>query len=88
MSFLFAYLLLVNAIGALFMCLDKHYAKKHLRRIPEKTLFIIAAIGGSVGILVGMYVFRHKTKHLTFSIGVPVIIAAQLLLGFLLKGVC
>ena len=47
------------------------------RRIPEKTLFLIAAAGGSVGVLLGMYTFRHKTRHLSFVIGVPVILALQ-----------
>lgn len=48
------------------------------RRIPEKTLFLIAAAGGSVGVLLGMYAFRHKTRHLSFVIGVPVILALQI----------
>lgn len=57
--------------------------KRTKRRVPERTLFLIAALGGSVGVLAGMYVFRHKTRHLSFVLGVPAILAAQLLLIWL-----
>lgn len=75
------FLLLMNALGLLFMYLDKRYAKKHARRIPEATLLWVAALGGSVGSWVGMYGFRHKTKHLKFTVGIPVILALQLALA-------
>ncbi len=58
--------------------------KKPRRRIPEKTLFLIAALGGSPGVLAGMYLFRHKTKHKSFVFGVPLILAAQAALVWLL----
>ena len=51
--------------------------------MPERTLFLIAALGGSLGVLLGMYTFRHKTKHWYFVVGVPAILAAQLALGWL-----
>jgi uncharacterized membrane protein YsdA (DUF1294 family) len=78
------YLLLINAIGFFIMLVDKRKAIKNRWRIPEKTLFLIALAGGSVGALVGMYCFRHKTKHKSFTIGIPAILILQLsLLVFL-----
>lgn len=79
------YLLLVNALGLILMLADKHKARKNLWRIPEATLMTVAAIGGSIGCLLGMNAFRHKTKHLKFTIGIPVIIVCQILLAVLLK---
>ena len=74
-------LLLMNALGFILMCVDKHLAKKHRRRIPEATLMWVAALGGSVGSLVGMYLVRHKTKHPKFYIGIPLLLIAQLALA-------
>ena len=78
------YLLIVNALGFLLMLVDKRKAQKNLWRIPESTLFLIAAIGGSIGSLAGMYKFRHKTKHWQFVIGMPAILILQLALVYLL----
>ena len=66
------------------MLADKYKARKKLWRIPEATLFSTAVIGGSLGILIGMYCARHKTKHLSFNLGIPVILAIQLVLSVLL----
>ena len=77
MKFLLWYLLIINALGFALMLADKLKAKKKKWRIPEKTLLGVAAIGGSIGSLLGMYAFRHKTKHPKFTIGVPVILALQ-----------
>ena len=74
------YLLLINAIACLLMLADKLKAKKNLWRIPESTLLLSAALGGSVGALIGMYTFRHKTKHLKFTLGIPAIFIAQIAL--------
>ena len=71
------YLLIVNAIAFILMLADKRMAQKNLWRIPEATLLMSAAIGGSIGSLAGMYTFRHKTKHLKFTLGVPAILIAQ-----------
>ena len=71
------YLLLINAAGFLLMLVDKFKAKKNLWRIPEKTLFLVAALGGSAGSLLGMYLVRHKTQHLIFTLGMPLILALQ-----------
>ena len=85
MRLLFLYLLIMNATGFISMLADKHKAKKKLWRIPEATLLAIAALGGSIGSLVGMYAFRHKTKHLKFTLGIPAILIGQLLLAWLLS---
>jgi uncharacterized membrane protein YsdA (DUF1294 family) len=79
--FITAYLLAVNLAGFGFMRTDKIRAKQKKYRIPERRLFITAIIGGSVGILAGMQVYRHKTKHATFNIGIPVILALQMVLA-------
>jgi len=75
---LLVYLFIVNALGFTLMLADKHKAKKNLWRIPEATLMGVAAIGGSFGSLLGMYLVRHKTKHLKFTLGIPVILAVQI----------
>jgi len=72
------YLLLINAAGFLLMLADKHKARKKLWRIPEATLLLIAVFGGSIGSLLGIYTFRHKTRHLKFTVGIPVILAVQI----------
>ncbi len=82
---LLIYFLIINVIGFFLMGIDKLRAKKQVWRVPEKTLFIIALIGGSVGTNIGMYVFRHKTKHWYFVIGMPLILIAQIALGLWLK---
>jgi uncharacterized membrane protein YsdA (DUF1294 family) len=69
------YLLIVNALGFLLMLVDKRKAQKNLWRIPEATLFLMAAIGGSIGSIAGMYKFRHKTKHNSFAFGFPLLAA-------------
>ena len=63
------------------MLADKEKAKERLRRIPEATLLTVAALGGSIGCLAGMKVFHHKTRKPKFYIGIPVILALQLILG-------
>lgn len=75
------YLLIINAVAFLLMLVDKLKAKKHLWRIPEATLIASALMGGSVGALLGMYTVRHKTKHKKFTVGIPLILAAQIALA-------
>ena len=77
---LLVYLFIINAVGFAVMLADKYKAKKNLWRIPEATLLSIAVIGGSIGVYAGMRLFRHKTLHLKFSIGVPIILAIQIIL--------
>ena len=77
---LLVYLLVINVVGFLLMGIDKLRAKNQVWRVPEKTLFLMALIGGSIGTNVGMYVFRHKTKHWYFVIGMPLILIVQIAL--------
>lgn len=71
------YLIILNLAGFCLMGLDKYKAKKHLWRIPEKTLFLASLLGGSAGTLAGMYFFHHKTKHWYFVAGMPAILLVQ-----------
>ena len=80
MKLLLIYLLLINAAGFALMLADKYKAKKNLWRIPEATLLGVALLGGSLGCLLGMHIARHKTKHIKFSVGLPLIFLAQALL--------
>ena len=80
------YLILMNAAAFLLMLVDKQKAKKKKWRIPEATLMGVAALGGSVGALAGMYTFRHKTKHAKFTVGIPVILILQIALAVFLIG--
>ena len=75
------YLLIVNAIAFILMLADKRKAIKNRWRIPERTLMLYAVFGGSIGALLGMYTFRHKTKHLKFTLGIPAILIAQISLA-------
>lgn len=72
------YLLAINVFTLILFGVDKLKAKKHLWRIPEATLLIMAGIGGSIGALSGMYLFHHKTMHKKFYIGVPAILLLQI----------
>ena len=83
MKLLLCYLLIINALSFLLMLVDKWRAKKNRWRIRESTLLIVAALGGSIGSLAGMYLFRHKTQHLKFTLGIPLILAAQCILAVL-----
>ena len=74
MDTLLIYLLTVNALAFVFMLADKRKAKKNAWRIPEATLMGLAAIGGSLGAWLGMVLFRHKTRHLKFSVGIPALL--------------
>ena len=79
-TLLIAYFVIVNIIGFALMGIDKHKAKKRAFRIPEATLFIVAIIGGSIGSILGMHIFRHKTRHWYFVYGMPFILAVQIIL--------
>lgn len=78
--FLIAFFSIINIIGFLIMGIDKLKARKRGFRVPEATLFLIALIGGAAGSLLGMYVFRHKTLHRKFTIGIPVILLLQIII--------
>ena len=81
MKYFLLYLLLINAAAFLLMLVDKLKAKKNRWRIPERTLIGSAVLGGSIGAILGMYTFRHKTRHLSFTLGMPAILIAQVALA-------
>ena len=80
MQLFFYSLIGINIFSFVLFGMDKYKARKGFRRIPEKTLVLIALCGGSIGALCGMRLFRHKTKHRLFTVGVPFILFLQMLL--------
>ena len=72
------YLMIINLISIIVCVLDKYSAKVGGRRVPEKTLFVLCLLGGSVGMYLTMRLIRHKTLHKRFMIGIPIIIIFQL----------
>lgn len=78
---LLIYLAAVNIAAFAVMGIDKARARRGRWRVPESTLFLMAVIGGSAGGLIGIYAFRHKTLHRSFTIGFPVILVLQLALA-------
>lgn len=81
------YFIIINLIGFFIMWLDKRKAKKGAWRIPEKTLFVITALGGGIGTIAGMYTFHHKTQKIQFVIGFPLITILEVItiIWFLVK---
>lgn len=75
------YLIVINLMAFLAMFIDKRKAKKGKRRIPEKTLFILVALGGGIGGIAGMYTFRHKTKKTRFVVGFPAILIFEIIVA-------
>ncbi len=73
MEFLIIWLVIINSLGFFIMGLDKRRARRQKYRIPESRLWFIALIGGSLGAWIGMNVFRHKTKHIQFAFGLPLL---------------
>ncbi len=78
MKYLLIYLIIINIVAFIVYAWDKRKAKKGVWRTPESTLLLLAAVGGSVGALLAMYMLRHKTNHKKFFLGVPAILIAQL----------
>lgn len=83
-NIMFFYLTFINVLGFALMGIDKQKARHKKWRIPEKTLFLTAILGGSIGSILGMQVFRHKTRHTAFVIGMPCILIIQIILAVLL----
>ena len=79
-AYLLALLAVMSVILFVLMGLDKGKARAGARRVPEKTLFLLALLGGAIGGTAGMFFFRHKTKHWYFRLGFPLLAAAQLAL--------
>lgn len=74
------WLLFLTVLTFILCAADKFAAKKQMRRVPEKTFFLLSALGGSIGMYAGMLTFRHKTQHWYFKYGIPAIIVAQVAL--------
>jgi uncharacterized membrane protein YsdA (DUF1294 family) len=72
------YLVLINIAAFAAMALDKRSAQKQTWRMPESSLFMLALLGGSIGAIIGLYHFRHKTKHILFTFGMPLILLLQI----------
>jgi uncharacterized membrane protein YsdA (DUF1294 family) len=83
--FVIIYFLMINLVGFIMMGIDKSKAKKQQWRTKEKTIFLSAIIGGSLGIWIGMQYFRHKTKHNTFIFGIPIIFIIQVIIFLYMK---
>ncbi len=79
------YLFCINIISIVITIYDKKASKKRGKRIPEKELIFLTVIGGGIGMYITMLAFRHKTKHPKFMVGIPVIVAVEILLLLLLK---
>jgi uncharacterized membrane protein YsdA (DUF1294 family) len=82
MKLFILYLILINVATFLLYGIDKGRARKDQWRIPESRLILFAVLGGSIGAFLGMHIWHHKTKHLKFTVGVPVIFLLQCLLFF------
>lgn len=76
-NIILCYLIVMNLAGLCLMGLDKSKARHHAWRISEKTLFLVSIFGGSIGTWAGMYLFRHKTRHWYFVVGIPLILVVQ-----------
>ncbi len=83
-EYVLIYLLIVNVYTFYLMYSDKKKAREHKYRIPEKTLFMWALLGGSPGSMLGMHIWRHKTKHLSFRLGMPLILILQIVVALIL----
>lgn len=85
MKIVLIYMLVVNALTFAVFGIDKKKAVSGAWRVRERTLFLMAMTGGSVGAIAGMYFFRHKTKKMGFILGIPLILAAQIIIAVLIK---
>lgn len=77
-KYIILYIFLINIIGFGMMALDKYKAEKNYWRISEKSIFIVTLLGGGIGTISGMYAFRHKTKKLKFTVGLPTILISEI----------
>lgn len=79
-KYIVIYCIVINLIGFLAMGIDKYKAKRNYWRIPEGTLMMLAVLGGGIGTISGIYVFRHKTKKMKFTVGMPTILISEIAL--------
>ncbi len=85
MTALYVYLACANLLDFILMGADKSKAKRGAWRIPEATLLLVAILGGSVGGILGMLLFRHKTRHAAFALGLPLILLAQIAVAWAVR---
>lgn len=85
MKYLISYLVIINFISFLLVAIDKRKAIKKKYRVSEMTFFVFSFIGGSLGTLLGMFQFCHKTKKLKFLIGIPILLILNILILYLIK---
>ena len=81
-----AFVLLMNTAAFILMWKDKNLARHRKRRIPERVLFLVTALFGGLGGCLGMYIFRHKTRHTKFAVGFPILLLLQVYVSLLLIG--
>lgn len=81
-KYLITYLLVMNVIGILVMAMDKHYARTHHYRIPERILWLVTLLGGGLGTTSAMWLFHHKSNKLHFMIGFPLIAVVEIVLFY------
>ena len=86
LAFVLAYLAIISLVSIVVCIYDKKISKKNRveLRIPEKTLLILSALGGGVAMFVTMLLVRHKTKHLSYTLGIPAILTVQIALAYLI----
>ena len=85
MKYIIIYLIIINLAGLILMGSDKKRAKGRRWRVPESVLLTVAFIGGSVGSIAGMLIFRHKTKHLKFTVLLPLFLAIHIFIALALR---
>ncbi|REK77862.1 DUF1294 domain-containing protein [Paenibacillus paeoniae] len=84
---MYGYWILLSLYGFVLMGMDKRRARRKARRIPERRLFFVAAVGGAAGTWCGMKLWRHKTKHHSFTVGIPYLVAVHIIVLLLVTGV-
>lgn len=85
MVILYLYLAAMNIAAFTVMCVDKRRAIRHRWRVPERVLFLLSALGGSIGALLGMWLIRHKTKHWYFVVGMPAILVIHIVIAVIIS---
>lgn len=86
-NILIIYLIIINTVSFIIFGIDKYAAIKHKYRIKESTLFAISLIGGSIGGIIGMQVFRHKTLKSIFKYGLPIVLLFQIIIYIIIKNI-
>lgn len=86
MKVLLIYIFVINIAALAIMGIDKHKAHRHKWRISENSIFVVGLMGGGLGVLLGMNLFHHKTKHLKFTLGIPLVLLVNIVIfGYLMQ---